>query len=317
MQSIKNTFDKLSDSINSNISKKSSIKKSPLETIINTPINSYINQSKSKKSFTIPSNYLESKTKSNKLFTTPLDILNSKSKSNKSFSIPLKSLTDKTKSNKSLFSNNYSDKISNKLDDFKSKTSSIAKKSFNISSQTFNFDFKNVLLVILSIVVLAFLGFNIFTYLSDGTNFITKMFGPVVSSTGDVIGDATKSTVDVTSVGTKKIVDTGSDTTKNIVDVANKGTTTGIDFLQNSLKKTTNIVNPENNNILTDDINKKIDKTDSPPEPIKTSSLQQGYCFIGKINDTRHCAKVNERTQCMSGDIYPTMDICVNPNLRA
>ena len=83
------------------------------------------------------------------------------------------------------------------------------------------------------------------------------------------------------------------------------------------MKKTTNIVNPENNNILTDDTNKKIDKTDTLPEPIKTSSLQQGYCFIGKINDTRHCAKVNEHTQCMSGDIYPTMDICVNPNLRA
>ena len=53
------------------------------------------------------------------------------------------------------------------------------------------------------------------------------------------------------------------------------------------------------------------------PEPVRTSSLQQGYCFIGKINDTRHCAKVNERTQCMSGDIYPTKDICINPNLRA
>ena len=62
---------------------------------------------------------------------------------------------------------------------------------------------------------------------------------------------------------------------------------------------------------------KKIDKTDSQPEPVRTQALQQGYCFIGKINDTRHCAKVNERQQCMSGDIYPTMDICVNPNLRA
>ena len=83
------------------------------------------------------------------------------------------------------------------------------------------------------------------------------------------------------------------------------------------MKKTVSVVNPENNNILTDNINKKIDENDSQPEPVRTQALQQGYCFIGKINDTRHCAKVNERQQCMSGDIYPSMDICVNPNLRA
>tara|TARA_B100001778_G_C18542469_1_gene608998 strand:- start:384 stop:1313 length:930 start_codon:yes stop_codon:yes gene_type:complete len=308
MQSIKNTFDNLSKSFKS---KKSTEKNSPLETLINTPINSYISQNKSNKSnksITLPTNYLS--TKSNKLFTTPFDNLTGKSKS------ALENLTTKSKSalenlttkSKSSLENLTSISNSNKLDDLKSKTTSIAKN--------FNFDIKNVLLIILSIFILAFLGFNIFTYLSDGTNFITNMFGPVVSSTSNVIGDATKSTVDVTSSGTKKIVDIGADTTKNIVDVTNKGTTSGIDFLQSSLKKTTNVVNPENNNILTDDTNKKIDKTDTLPEPIKTSSLQQGYCFIGKINDTRHCAKVNERTQCMSGDIYPTMDICVNPKLR-
>ena len=313
MQSIKNTFDNLSQSFKS---KKSTEKKSPLETLINTPINSYITQNKPNKSITIPSNYLSSKTKSNKLFTTPFDNLTKKTKSpfdnlTKKSKSALENLTDKSKSALENFTDN------SPLKNLTPKASSFPKKSFNFPFHSFNFDIKTIILIILFIFILAFLGLNIFTYLSDGTDFITKMFGPIFSSAGQVIGDTTKSAVDVTSSGTKKIVDIGADTTKNIVNVSNKGTTSGIDFLQSSLKKSNNIVNPENNNILTDDTNKKIDKTDTLPEPIKTSSLQQGYCFIGKINDTRYCAKVNERTQCMSGDIYPTMDICVNPNLRA
>ena len=195
------------------------------------------------------------------------------------------------------------------------KTSSIATKT--IKTATSIFTFRNILFIVLLIFLLSFLGFNIFTYLSDGTNFLTNLFGPIFSTTGEVIGDATKNIVSTASTGTQQIVQTGSDTTKNVVDVAAKGTTSGIGFLQDRLKKTASVVDPENNNILTDNINKKIDKTDSQPEPVRTQALQQGYCFIGKINDTRHCAKVNERQQCMSGDIYPTMDICVNPNLRA
>jgi hypothetical protein len=203
-----------------------------------------------------------------------------------------------------------------------SETPSLSQKASTIASKTIQtatsiFTFRNILFIILLIFLLSFLGFNIFTYLSDGTNFLTNLFGPILSTSGEVLGDATKNIVSTTSTGTQQIVQTGSDTTKNVVDVAATGTTSSIGFLQDRLKKNVSVVNPENSNILTDNINKKIDKTDSQPEPVRTEALQQGYCFIGKINDTRHCAKVNERQQCMSGDIYPTMDICVNPNLRA
>lgn len=199
---------------------------------------------------------------------------------------------------------------------------SFSKKAYSLTSKTIQttssiFTFRNILFIILFIFLLSFLGFNIFTYLSDGTNFLTNIFGPIISTTGEVIGDATKNIISTSSTGTQQIVQSGSDTTKNVVDVAATGATSGIGFLQDRLKKTSSIVNPENNNVLTDNINKKIDKTDSQPEPVRTDSLQQGYCFIGKINETRYCAKVNERQQCMSGNIYPTMDICVNPNLRA
>jgi hypothetical protein len=41
-----------------------------------------------------------------------------------------------------------------------------------------------------------------------------------------------------------------------------------------------------------------------------------GYCFIGQQNNKRYCSGIMEAHQCASGDIFPTMDKCINPNIR-
>ena len=54
-----------------------------------------------------------------------------------------------------------------------------------------------------------------------------------------------------------------------------------------------------------------------------TSSTQKnkilskpGYCYIGEDRGFRSCIKVGMGDKCMSGDIFPTEDLCINPNLR-
>ncbi len=42
-----------------------------------------------------------------------------------------------------------------------------------------------------------------------------------------------------------------------------------------------------------------------------------GYCFIGEENGKRHCVSVKTKDKCMSGEIFPSMDLCINPNLRS
>ena len=59
----------------------------------------------------------------------------------------------------------------------------------------------------------------------------------------------------------------------------------------------------------------------SGPEPNEnnsksTGSSSIGFCYIGEYDGTRSCASVNESSKCMSGDIFPSKDICVNPSLR-
>ena len=46
------------------------------------------------------------------------------------------------------------------------------------------------------------------------------------------------------------------------------------------------------------------------------SSSKSGWCFIGEDRGFRSCINVGENDTCMSGDIFPTSEICVNPNLR-
>ena len=58
------------------------------------------------------------------------------------------------------------------------------------------------------------------------------------------------------------------------------------------------------------------------PAPDASSSKTQlprsskAYCYVGDDRGYRSCVEVSPNQQCMSGDIFPSMDICVNPRLR-
>lgn len=68
---------------------------------------------------------------------------------------------------------------------------------------------------------------------------------------------------------------------------------------------------------VSDNIKKLIiQKEQTEPEPLHSDTQQNGYCYIGKINNSRYCAKVSSKNSCMSGDIFPTMAVCINPNLK-
>ena len=68
---------------------------------------------------------------------------------------------------------------------------------------------------------------------------------------------------------------------------------------------------------------KKYKKLPVIPEADETMSRIQmkptsnsGFCYIGEDRGFRSCIEVGEGDVCMSGDIFPTETICINPNLR-
>ena len=48
----------------------------------------------------------------------------------------------------------------------------------------------------------------------------------------------------------------------------------------------------------------------------QASQRKSGYCYIGEDRGFRSCIEVTESDTCMSGDIFPTQAICINPNFR-
>ena len=68
-----------------------------------------------------------------------------------------------------------------------------------------------------------------------------------------------------------------------------------------------------------DKLFKKEETKQSIPQPNETDlsgSSKSSYCYIGNDKGIRSCVKVNEHDKCMSGDIFPTHNMCINPNLR-
>ena len=54
-------------------------------------------------------------------------------------------------------------------------------------------------------------------------------------------------------------------------------------------------------------------------EEVDTSSQlgKLNWCFIDEKDGIRNCEELNATTNyCLSGDIFPTRDICINPKLR-
>ena len=51
--------------------------------------------------------------------------------------------------------------------------------------------------------------------------------------------------------------------------------------------------------------------------PYKEASVtSDGFCYIGYDDGQRECVQVYPGDVCMSGEIFPSLDICINPKLR-
>ena len=178
------------------------------------------------------------------------------------------------------------------------------------------FNFLSMGKYILIILILAFLGFNIFTALGDATDKTTGILGTLLEKIGYGAGETVKQTVNTVAKGAKLGVDVAAGSVDDAVDLIEKGV--GV--------KNVKFNRIDNKNISTEKAIKNAQKNKSnlntAPEPDDAMSSTQksqnkaGYCYIGEDRGFRSCIKVGEGDKCMSGEIFPSQDICINPNLR-
>lgn len=86
----------------------------------------------------------------------------------------------------------------------------------------------------------------------------------------------------------------------------------GIDL--DNEKKTEKKSKKNDLNGLTKKISDKIKNDDS--DEIEGDDSKSGFCYIGKVNDTRKCAKISDKKYCMSGEFFSTKQLCKNANIK-
>jgi hypothetical protein len=173
---------------------------------------------------------------------------------------------------------------------------------------------------IIIVLILAFLGFNIFAYLAQGTKTITDIFGPLVEKLFGTTVAVTGETVDVAAEGAKAVVggtasaiNTGltavQDITPNQALSSVKGQPTSqqqVDVLQQSTL----------NKALDTAQHSQMDYQAHEASSSVHDSGKGGWCYVGDDRGYRSCAEVGADDVCMSGQIFPSHEICMNPNLR-
>ena len=178
---------------------------------------------------------------------------------------------------------------------------------------------------IIIIVILGVLGFNIFTYLAKGTQATATIFENATKwfskNAGAEVGGVAKQTVHVSGVGLKAAASGIAEVADDTVDTVTSGVT-GKEPTTSQTPQTippppitppnssldTALKNATNSTVQADDSYSSIQSS--------TRTGKSGWCLIGEDQGIRSCIEVGANDACMSGDIFPTNAVCVNPNLR-
>ena len=193
----------------------------------------------------------------------------------------------------------------------------------------------------LIVVILLSLGVNIFTYLGDFLQVVKEALAPllknILESLGYVVTETTKDVAQLSAEGAKLGIDVAAGTVESGVNVIqgqldiDQGSSSqdmakqkqqeqGQGQGQGNQNSNTRI------NQLSSSLSSALADAEYNSEPMPddaTSSTQRsgpgksGYCYIGEDRGFRSCIQVKEGDTCMSGDIFPSQAICVNPSLRS
>jgi hypothetical protein len=182
----------------------------------------------------------------------------------------------------------------------------------NSTSSTM-FSNKNAIIFLLAVLLIfSFLGINILTILGNIVQTFIQIIGPLVSQILSIFGYTTGTVLN-------KTADVVSDTAK-----------TGIDIAEGSIQSVGNILRDASNPNVNDKTKYSLDSAlntgkvssgdpiaDTSENPIQRpiTAGKQTWCLVGEYQGKRGCIEVNEHDRCLSGQVFPSQKMCLNPTL--
>lgn len=215
-----------------------------------------------------------------------------------------------------------------KLGDPISENFASVKNSANSSTPTVSSGNPNYILYAIIVILLAILGLNVFAYLGMLSDSFIGFFRPILAEVAYLGSETAKNTINTSAEGSKLGIDVAAGTLTSAIDLGQKAAAMSEDDVEESviddhkLKQAINDSKIKKNQQQNQHNSQQ--KSIEPVIPDNVDSLTQqskpakkaGFCYIGEDRGFRSCIKVSEQDTCMSGNIFPSQDICINPNLR-
>jgi hypothetical protein len=171
------------------------------------------------------------------------------------------------------------------------------------------FSGKNLVILVLSfLLMLSFLGINLLGNLDGVIRYITELISPLLQVIGYTAGSALNKTSDLVA-----------DTAKTGVEIADGS----VQNIGNLLIKASEADGGELDEVIDSPEPVRRMRIPEEPEPDTTanpiqkpiSNSKGNWCLIGEVSDKRGCISVSDESKCMSGQVFPTQKMCLNPTM--
>jgi hypothetical protein len=190
---------------------------------------------------------------------------------------------------------------------------SLPKTTINNTNDMFS-NKNTIIMLLIFLLILSFLGINLLNISGDIIQRISNIFGPVFVNFLSLFGYTTGTVIN-------KTADVVADASKTGIDIA-EGTAQSVGGL--FLKASQNLSNqPSLETPQPESKQPPKPKSESKPEPEPDttknpiqkpiSSIKARWCLVGEYEGRRGCIAINEHDKCLSGQVFPTQQMCLNP----
>ena len=185
------------------------------------------------------------------------------------------------------------------------------------------FSGKNMVIVVLTVLlVLSFLGINLLASMGNLLQTISNVFGPlftqILSVFGYTAGTVIDKSTDVVTDVAKSGIDLAGDTIQSAAELlkaASRGhvAADAVNQLDNSFKygNSSNLDNAINNS--KPGLNQPVPDASVDPIQKPITAGKVNWCLVGEYQGKRGCIEVDDDSKCMSGQVFPTQNMCLNP----
>jgi hypothetical protein len=169
-----------------------------------------------------------------------------------------------------------------------------------------------IIFLLIFFLLITVLGINILTILGNILQNLANFFGPVINRFLNALGYSTGTALD-------KVSDVTADAAKVGIDLADGALNNIGALLKGSTPPPPSLSPSHSGNVHPE--KKTISSTIEEPSPdTSENSIQKpitsdkwNWCLVGEYQNKRGCIEITDSDKCLSGQVFPSQKMCLNP----